>query len=518
MFLGLGSGVEPGEKMQNKERMKRKDGMAGDSFSRRTAGISKGWSAFRSKGWGFLFLTFFSLFASGCGGSGGGGSSATGGSSEILYALSTSGGGGSNGSITEIALNTSSGSLYNGSYALSSQTIAVGSNPLQFEFDPNGQPYLFVLNNGSGNTLSFEGGILTATGSANGSVQVFSVGSQGLSINPVDTQLTGKSPVSMAIDNAGVYLAVADQGNGSNSGDVELFQIGPGGSLGPGSKYSSPCSYPNKVLFAPGSDGLASETLYILCSSPEITPLILPAVYYCFISNLSICGSENTIGSNTALFGMTVDPSGTYMVAPGISGGAGILPEFSINSSNKSLMPYANPGQINSTSFIPAGQPAIIVSGTSEKILVGNYDVSSSSSFASGSSTNYAACPISNTSSLSCSLPHLSVSGPIAMITNSAGTALYIPLTGTPVVAGGNYSTGGVIQACPISGGTVSGSCTGASTGAWPLSVTFDSYSHAFVPNYGSGNVSVYSVGTGGALTPISTLNVGSYPVSVLVR
>ena len=104
------------------------------------------------------------------------------------------------------------------------------------------------------------------------------------------------------------------------------------------------------------------------------------------------------------------------------------------------------------------------------------------------------------------------------MITNAAGTALYIPLTGTPVVAGGNYSTGGVIQACPISGGAVSVSCTGASTGVWPLSVTFDSYSHAFVPNYGSGNVSVYSVGTGGALTPISTLNVGSYPVSVLVR
>ena len=505
--------------MQNKERMKRKDGMAGDSFSCRTAGISKGWSAFRSKGWGFLFLTFFSLFASGCGGSGGGGSSATGGSSEILYALSTS-----DGSITEIALNTSSGSLYNGSYALSSKTIAVGSNPLQFEFDPNGQPYLFVLNNGSGNTLSFEGGILTATGSANGSVQVFSVGSQGLSINPVHTQLTGKSPVSMAIDNSGVYLAVADQGNGTTSGDVELFQIGPGGKLTPVSVNTGSCGYPNKVLFAPGGNS-SSEMIYVLCSSLESSSTPSPQIDLCTIANSLSCSTEinsviiGTTGS-TFLFSLAVDPSGTYAVAPGVSGGTGILPGFAIDSSSKSLSIHANPGKISSTPFIPAGQPAIIGSGTSEKILVGNYDVSSSS-FASGSSTNYAACPISlsyTTNPLNCSLLNLSVFGPIAMITNSAGTALYIPLTGTPVIAGENSSTGGVIQSCPISGGAVSGSCTRASTGAWPLSVTFDSYSHAFVPNYGSGNVSVYSVGTGGALTPISTLNVGSNPVSVLVR
>ena len=104
------------------------------------------------------------------------------------------------------------------------------------------------------------------------------------------------------------------------------------------------------------------------------------------------------------------------------------------------------------------------------------------------------------------------------MITNAAGTALYIPLTGTPVVAGGSYSTEGLIQSCPITGTTVSSSCTGASTGGWPLSVIFDSYSHAFVPNYGSGSVSVYSVGSNGALTPISTLPVGTHPVSVLVR
>ncbi|MHB1287238.1 MAG: lactonase family protein [Leptospirales bacterium] len=460
------------------------------------------------RGGGVLLLI---LFASGCGGGGGGAGSGGGGPSEILYALS------GNGTVTEIALNASSGALYGGTLGNSSQSITVGTNPLQFEFDPNGGSYAFVLNNE--NTPVFAGGILTATGGNSGSIEVFSVGSKGLSTSPVSTQPTGVNPVSMAIDSGGVYLAVADHGNGLSSGpgDVEVFKIGSGGTLTNVSPSTPPCTNPNKVLFAPGSNGSSSEYLYILCSSPEIssTPPT-PFIFYCPISTFSSCPYIGSIGSNTSLFNLVVDPSGAYAVAPGVSGTSGILPEIAI-AADKSLSIYANPGGINLTPFIPAGQPAIIGSGTSDQILVGNYE-GSSSSFASGTSKNFADCPISTSNPLNCSASTLSDYGPIAMITNSARTALYTPLTGTPVVAGGSSSTGGVIQSCPINGTTISTSCTEVLSGAWPLSVTFDSNNHAFVPNYGSSSVSVYSVGTGGALTWISTLSVGPHPVSVLVR
>ncbi len=97
-------------------------------------------------------------------------------------------------------------------------------------------------------------------------------------------------------------------------------------------------------------------------------------------------------------------------------------------------------------------------------------------------------------------------------------------MTGTAVSAGSSYQTPGAILAYSVSGTTLT-SFTPVPTGGWPLSVSLAPNGNlAFVPNYGSSNVSVFSVAGNGALTPFNLNNgsnllpVGSNPISVIVR
>jgi len=323
----------------------------------------------------------------------------------------------------------------------------------------------------------------------------------------------------MAIDKAGAYLAVADHGSGTSTGTggVEIFQIGSGGGLTLYVSAKSPCVYPNKVLFDPTTSTSGNnEAVYILCSSPEIgTSPPNSSIHYCTMSQLKTlpteCKDQIVPNSGTpSLYNLAIAPGNSYAVVPGISGSDGFLLEFS------NPPPTSSSGLPTATfsGFVPSGQVGFVGSSLT-RVLLGDYGTSS------GSSIGINSCPLISSGSISCkSLFSTSSPDPIAVIAYSAGTALYIPLTGTPVVVGGSVpTTAGVVLSCPVSGTTIlTSSCVPTVAGEWPLSVTFDFYSHAFVPNYGSGSVSVYSVGTGGSLTPISTLSVGTNPISVLVR
>lgn len=480
-----------------------------ETFHRRWSGLFPvGREIFRRKIGALLSASLLALFLSGCGGGGSGSSTPP---AEILYALS------GNGTITEYAINPSNGSLYPGS-----QTVTTGSNPIQFLFDPNGAPYAFVLNNGSNNTSAFAGGILTGDGSSPGSIQVFSVGSQGLSSSPVVTKATGASPVSMAIDSQGHYLVVADHGSGTSGGDVKIFQIGSNGSLSAVPVSPSPCSYPNKVVFAPPTDGTAGESLYIVCSNPESSSPTSPSVDYGTITQFEQGNSFTAILSNAsaAIFNLAIDPSGQYVVFPGQSSSGGFVTEFPNKPSQSSPSPSTAPF----ASFVPAGQMAFVGSSSSENVLLGNYDVTSNA--LSTNSNTIQPCSVGS-SGVSCSSNTISTSpqsGPIALETNSAGTALYAVMTQTAVSANSSTTSNGSILPYSVSGTTLS-SMNPVSTGGWPLSITFDpNGNHAFVPNYGSGSVSVFSVGSNGALSPLNlnngsnTLPVGPNPISVIVR
>ena len=457
-----------------------------------------------------LSAFLLTLFVSSCGGGGGG--SGNNPPAEIVYALS------GNGTITEYAINPSNGSLYPGS-----QTITTGPVPIQFLFDPNGDPYAFVLNNG--NTPVFAGGILTSDGSNNGSIQVFSVGSKGLSTTPVYTQKTGESPVSMAIDSQGNYLAVADHGTGTGGG-VEIFQIESGGILSQVASNSSLCTYPNQVVFSPPTDGTTAESLYIVCSSPEITSSSAAVIDDCTISQLQATSPSCTAikpNETTSIFSMAIDPSNQYGVATGQYSSGGFITEFQNPPVANSTSTFPSTATFSS---IPSGQMAFVGPSSSENVLLGNYDVTTS-----GLSSGINAiqpCPVpSTTQQFSCANTTISTgsqTGPIALKTNPAGTALYVSMTGTAVSAGSSYQTPGAILAYSVSGTTLT-SFTPVPTGGWPLSVSLAPNGNlAFVPNYGSSNVSVFSVAGNGALAPFNLNNgsnllpVGSNPISVIVR
>lgn len=470
----------------------------------------------RWKKTGIVLSAFLlTLFVSSCGGGGGSGNNPP---AEIVYALSESGTG--NGTITEYAINPSNGSLYP-----SNKTITTGPVPIQFLFDPNGAPYAFVLNNG--NTPVFAGGILTSDGSTNGSIEVFSVGSKGLSTTPVYTQKTGESPVSMAIDSQGNYLAVADHGTGTGGGDVEIFQIGSGGALSLIASNSSFCAYPNQVVFSPPTDGTVNESLYIVCSSPEKSSPPSASIDYCTISQLQSGGVFTasitpSTGSTPSFFSMAIDPSNQYGVATGQDSSTGFITEFQNPPVANSTSTFPSTATFSS---IPSGQMAFVGPSSSENVLLGNYDVTTSR-LSSGSNA-IQPCPVPSTSkTFSCAttISTGSQTGPIALKTNPAGTALYVSMTGTAVSAGSSYQTPGAILAYSVSGTTLT-SFTPVPTGGWPLSVSLAPNGNlAFVPNYGSSNVSVFSVAGNGALAPFNLNNgsnllpVGSNPISVIVR
>jgi 6-phosphogluconolactonase (cycloisomerase 2 family) len=167
---------------------------------------------------------------------------------------------------------------------------------------------------------------------------------------------------------------------------------------------------------------------------------------------------------------------------------------------------------------------AFVGPSSSENVLLGNYDVTTS--VLSSGSNAIQPCPVPSTSkTFSCAtISTGSQTGPIALKTNPAGTALYVSMTGTAVSAGSSYQTPGAILAYSVSGTTLT-SFTPVPTGGWPLSVSLAPNGNlAFVPNYGSSNVSVFSVAGNGALAPFNLNNgsnllpVGSNPISVIVR
>jgi 6-phosphogluconolactonase (cycloisomerase 2 family) len=97
-------------------------------------------------------------------------------------------------------------------------------------------------------------------------------------------------------------------------------------------------------------------------------------------------------------------------------------------------------------------------------------------------------------------------------------------MTQTAVSANSSTTSNGSILPYSVSGTTLT-SMTPVSTGGWPISIAFDpNGTHGFVPNYGSASVSVFSVGTNGALSPLNLNNgsnilpVGTNPIAVIVR
>ncbi len=463
-----------------------------------------------------LILPFVFLLAlSGCGGGGGGGVGS--GPLEIAYVLSQDTQSSNAGYVVEYGLNSSTNQFQiSGNGPISTQ----GQTPFQFLLNPD-KTRAFVLNNVDP----------TQSPSGNGSVAVYSVGTNGLSTTPAVFQ-TGQNPVNMALDPGGNYLVVANHGDGTKtgSGSVEVFPITTSGQLGAPSISSSPCVYPFRVVFAPRASGTSGDVVYVACTSPELlgnsSSLPPASIYVCTIQELT--GSECTAppvlqssSDSEAFVNFAIDPTNTYAVAPGTtSTQSGFLLVCSINA--PSLSCPAPPSSISS-SWIPSGNIAFGGTSASPVTYIGNYDPSSSLS------DNFADCTITvTTSSASCTSSDTTpTAGPLYLAIQ--GNVLYIADTVTAI--NGSFSTSGTTSgASPPSSGylyscpTPPSNCTAPSstsstgnTGGWPVGIFFDTRNMVFVPTL-SGEVNIFTGASTGNLVPFQTLSDPYTPLSVTIQ
>ena len=460
----------------------------------------------------YLFL----LILAGCGGGGGGG---TGGNPlEIAYVLSEDTGNGNEGYVLEYGLNPASNQFQmSGTGPIPTQ----GQTPIQF-LTNNQKTLAFVLNNGNTNGST----------SSHGSVAVYSVGANGLSTTPTLTT-TGQNPVNMVLDPGGNYLVVTNHGSGTSGGggSVQVFALDASGHLTPQPTAGSPCTYPFRVVFPQGATGSPSDTVYIACTSPELlgsgSSLPPASIYVCTLQGLSGNGctssAKYTSGTNSsaAFMNFVIDPTNTYVVAPGTTSSQSGFVLVCTISANQFGCPSSASFISSSSPWIPSGNIAFGGSSSSPTVYIGNYDASPSLS------ENFASCSISGTSANCTATYSTNQRGPIYLATQ--GSTLYIADTVTPIngsytasgtTSGASPPPNGYLYACPTSSlsscSAPSSTSSSGNTGGWPVGVFFDNRDMVFVPAL-TGEVDIFTGASTGNLVPFQTLQTTYSPLSVTI-
>ncbi|MHB1286612.1 MAG: YncE family protein [Leptospirales bacterium] len=447
---------------------------------------------------------------SGCGG-GGGGAGGSGGPVEIAYVLTEDTGAPHAGYVVEYGLNPSSNQFQE---FVGGPISTGGDTPYQLLFSP-GNSLAFVLNNSDGGS------------SGTGSVSVFSNSTNGLSTSSTSTQPTGDNPVNMAVDPGGTYLIVANHGNGSSTGtgSVEVFSYTSSGILTLQPSSASPCRYPFRVVFQPGTNGSQSDIADIVCSSPELLTTTTPPpikIFACTISELEANSCTSPINlptslttSSSALINFTFDPSGQYALGPAITyNGGNFIGDLLVCTYSASTLESCNSPSLNGNS--PSGNIAFLESGSSKTVYIGNYN-----------SSNFVAC---NLPTPSCTSPYsVSPSGPIALAVNPASSSLFVAASNTSsantysntgTISPGSGTSPGSLFSCAIASlsSTTPPCASQKPTGEWPVGITIDpNGTYLFVPTL-SGEVDIFSGVASGNLTSFQTLQTTPYtPISVAV-
>ncbi|BAM07912.1 putative 6-phosphogluconolactonase [Leptospirillum ferrooxidans C2-3] len=388
-----------------------------------------------------------------------------------------------------------------------------------FLLDPNAS-LAFALNSNS-SPSSFQNGLIE---SYNTSTAQSTTG-----ITSTSYTRTGTNPTSMAVDPGGNYLVVANHGSGttnSSTGDVEIFGIGSNGALsGPTILSSLPqnsCPNPDKIVFPPsGSNGTTSDTFYVVCSSPELISSSppTPALYRCQISGSCSTNLLSSFPNSNAISNMEFASNGTaFLPGETYSSSSSSYNAFLITCNGTPLSSCTSPTPISSaTDTAPAGDFAIY-NGSPPTAFIGNYSTS-----VSGTSTVltnpgvFFSCAASSCSNLS----YPSSSGDPTYLATGPGQAnLYIVSTPDPLptdTSNISNSPSGSIYYCSLP--TASACTQTGTTSNYPVGITFDpSGKFAFVPTW-SGTISIFQVGSNGALTPAASpvVTTGNLNLQVVV-
>lgn len=375
---------------------------------------------------------------------------------------------------------------------------ATGSagSPWAVAITPNGK-YLYVTNDGSD------------TGSRG--LSAYAIGPAGaLTALPIAAPATGSEPEDLAISPDGKYLYVTNWGTDYGSGGLSAYAIGKGGALTPLSEapfYTGMAGSPWSVAISPNG-----SFLYVTNQGSDDGGGGLSAYRI---------ASDNALSAPAAgamPVGVALSPHGEffYVTKRNSVGGVGGLSAYAVSPGGGLA---ALPGSPYPTG--PAGNPAGVAISPSGKEL---YVVNHGSTHGEGGLSGYLVASDGSLSALSGSPSATSPAGhPYAVAIDPSGKELYVTNQGSPDGQGGLSGfavgpTGGLI---PLLGSPYPTGAAGYPTG---LAISPNGR-FLYVTNYGSadgeGGLSAFRIGSGGTLTPLPgspyTTSAGGYPKGVAV-
>jgi 6-phosphogluconolactonase (cycloisomerase 2 family) len=346
----------------------------------------------------------------------------------------------------------------------------------------NGTVYAYATNFGAGTVSQYSisgGGALTAATPA--------------------TVAAGTSPFSVSVEPTGQYVYVANY----SAATVSQYTIGTGGVLAPVGTGSVPTgSHPNGVTIDPSNQhayvvnfGANTVSQYnIDTTTGALTPMSTPTVATGpFPASIVLSpNSKYAYVSNYACSG------------PGCTAAQGSVSQYTV-AADGSLTPMT-PVTVNTGSA--TSQPnSLIVDPTSAFLYVANAGDSTVSLFTIGAS---GALTLAGT-------PIATGTFPFFVTVDPSGTHAYVANTGSAA----GYTAAGSISQFSITAGTgvlVPIGTGSVAAGLGTSSVTVDpTGAYAYATNRGESSLSQYTIGAGGALTPMAapTVAAGLNPTSI---
>ena len=252
---------------------------------------------------------------------------------------------------------------------------------------------------------------------------------------------------------------------------------------------------------------------------------------------------NNSSGTSTSIFaapfiigngpaGIVIDPSGQYLyVANQVEGTISQLKIDSVSGNLSEIMPRTQAGfSPNAMVLDSTGSTLFVANQLSNDISV--FSVGSDGALKAVSTTPVGASPTSlafANNTLFVAVPNFSrvyeftessgaltpvngspflISGGVASVmVDSGGKFLYVTNPSTNTISGFSIGSGGALTVIPGSPFAP----TGTTLPTGPVFAAFDAaVTHLYVANFGSSNVSQFSIGTNGALTSLTTATVSA--------
>ena len=344
--------------------------------------------------------------------------------------------------------------------------------------------FAYVTNNADDNVSAYtiSGGALTTTGTA----------------------VAGDGPYSVSVDPTGQFAYVANQNSnnisvyGINTSTGALTPIDANGALIGDQASIAAGTYPISVTVHPSGKFayVANQsTADISAYSINTTTGALSAMD----ADGFTTGTQATIATGTLPYAVVVDPTGQFAYVANYT--SGTVSAYTIDPDSGALTTvasYVADGGPSSVAINPAGTCALVANNTSDNVI--SYTVNT---------TTGALGLVSTVASLSAprSVAVDPDTGLFAYVANAGGAP------GSVSAFSVNPSTCAIAA---INAGAVGPTLTIAA-GTAPISVNVDpSGAFVYVANFGSNNVSVYSIDGGGALTAVgSPATTGTGPTSV---